>query len=609
MADQPQNFVKELLPRFDVPKDAQSQSICIQCCRHISTWHEHIYCDCKCRVYCSEICAQYDSHKLHTSHNCQTIRDKSDEILANLANFNLRGDGFDIHEYLTNTNSGNMYEFSMGGDDSWLYSSDIKAYFTAREDLVKLLIRDAFGDEHVNTLALDIALMQIKDMFHLDKLDSNYAREDGLSPKKEYLLSLLLFMGKYEEHYNVCCYYAKMGEQFLYWPGTVYNKDHHPYNIIPATRAEGANMTSSFFDKHNLHRRHFPRLSLNHMYLNKYILHMNMENLRLLHSNVMDNDDCISHIGEYIGIKKEWLKFDKNWYKDQSFKVLREFTCGEDFANEFGNIHGMADTFLASGKYNQINSALKIGRGKLKHLRKFPQIRRPPSWSDVCLEEAIDVINFQRAFLNPMAYKLVEKLNEIAGHSVFGANHFYRGCPPFFSATKFLTEVMEACEQHSYCFETFMNHMEDVAWDENDYILCRSLLECLLLERRLIQANFYMRGHDQLPSALSSYYSGRPLPLLDDDPFLNYPVSNFRKKEEEYAMMDKIKLVGGWLPDVTKVIDALYHAGLATDENLTAIFGDSSMVSYRLYQLRKMDEKKNQSKITSFFSRKRKTMS
>ena len=73
-------------------------------------------------------------------------------------------------------------------------------------------------------------------------------------------------------------------------------------------------------------------------------------------------------------------------------------------------------------------------------------------------------------------------------------------------------------------------------------------------------------------------------------------------------MMDKIKLVGGWLPDVTKVIDALYHAGLATNENLTAIFGDSSMVSYRLYQLRKMDEKKNQSKITSVFSRKKKTM-
>ena len=32
----------------------------------------------------------------------------------------------------------------------------------------------------------------------------------------------------------------------------------------------------------------------------------------------------------------------------------------------------------------------------------------------------------------------------------------------------------------------------------------------------------------------------------------------------------------------------LFHRGLATNENLTAIFGNSSMVSYRLYELRKI---------------------
>ena len=80
---------------------------------------------------------------------------------------------------------------------------------------------------------------------------------------------------------------------------------------------------------------------------------------------------------------------------------------------------------------------------------------------------------------------------------------------------------------------------------------------------------------------------------------------SFREKED-VRTEEKIRQIGRWLPDVTKVIDALYHAGLATDDNLTSIFGDSSMVSYRLYELRKMNEKKNQHKITSFFSRKRK---
>ena len=144
------------------------------------------------------------------------------------------------------------------------------------------------------------------------------------------------------------------------------------------------------------------------------------------------------------------------------------------------------------------------------------------------------------------------------------------------------------------------------------------------MERRLIQAEFYFKhswGADelaaasgnhkvfraalnQLPSELSPYYYRRPLPLLDDDPFLNYPSEDFRKKEDAIPLADKIKLVGGWLTDVTRVIDALYHAGLATNDNLTAIFGDSSLVSYRLYELQKIDMTKNQSKITSYFSRK-----
>ena len=113
-------------------------------------------------------------------------------------------------------------------------------------------------------------------------------------------------------------------------------------------------------------------------------------------------------------------------------------------------------------------------------------------------------------------------------------------------------------------------------------------------------------AHDvmiNLPSELSPLTYRRPLPLPDDDPFLNHPLTEL---DTEYVSNKrKIHLVGGWLADVTKVIDALFLRALATEHTLKAIFGDSSMVSYRLYELRKKKAEKNQTSITSFFSRKK----
>ena len=656
MADQlqqPQNFVKELLPRFDISLDAQSQSTCTYCRKHLPINHERIYCQCKCRVFCSNICPGADElRRSCCPHNCQSIQEKTEDVMAKLNDFGYFG--FDIHAYLTEEERegvpSNMYGFGYTDENEVICPASVKSYFIARENLIKELINEAMIGEHINNLALDIALMQCKDSFRLDKFDTYYAREEGLSPKKEYLLSLLLFTGKFDEHYNVCCYYMQAGEQFLYHPESAYEFDPYPLNIIPVTRANSAtraDMTGSFFDVHSLYHGHFPHLSLNHMYINRYIVHMNTENLRLLQSNVLDNADCVALIGEFIGIKKEWQKYENNWNKDQAFDVLREFARGDDLANQFGNMHGMADTILASGKYNQISTALKIGRGQLKSFLKLPDSRTRKNllnWALDMDQLQLDVngIDFHKNCIHPIAVELAEKLNEIAGYSVYGANqlchpHYFAGSmrnhstfglnhPRPMCATKFLTEVVEVCEKNSYCFGEFLDYMDEQLWDRGYYDgMSSSLLKCLLLERRLIQAEFYFnhswaderatasgnhkvsRAHNalnQLPSELSPYYYRRPLPLLDDDPFLNYPSEDFREKEDAIPLADQIKLVGGWLTDVTRVIDSLYHVGLATNDNLTAIFGDSSLVSYRLYELQKIDMTKNQSKITSYFSRK-----
>ena len=132
-------------------------------------------------------------------------------------------------------------------------------------------------------------------------------------------------------------------------------------------------------------------------------------------------------------------------------------------------------------------------------------------------------------------------------------------------ATKFLTEVVEVCEKNSYCFGVFLDYMDKLLFDRDLDGMSSSLLRCLLLERRLIQAEFYFKhswgaderaaasgNHDkvsraldalnQLPSELSPYYYRRPLPLLDDDPFLNYPSEGFREKEDAIPLADQSNL-------------------------------------------------------------------
>jgi len=624
MAEQ-RYYVRELLPRFDVPDDAPSQSTCCNCGKNNIPLHKRLYnLHGRYRVYCSMNCMN-DSYRQHKQGFIGIAR-KVHEIQEKLNTFT--GFGFDIHDYIS-ANLGNMYEFNVEPHDRVLAENNVKEYFKLREDLVKLLIQDAFAGDRTNTLALDIALLQIKDMFQLDILDSNYLRKDGLSPKKEYLLSLLLFIGRFEEHYNVSVYYARRGEQFLTNPDML-----SPYDDSIGTNfikkpfvSSGEDITSSYFDEDSVYYRHFPRLSMNHMFINKFTLHMNMESLRLLRINALDNEDCIALIGEYVGLKKEWFKYEKNWYKDQAMEVLKEFTRSEELASQFGTLHGCSDVFLGSGHFNQISMALKIGRGMINKImlsqKEGEREELNTFWvNDMnCRTLSVERLEFIKKCIEPNADTIVGFLNGIAGYNAYDSNHFIHcRSATHFLTRKFLGDIDEELDSHE-------------TWDEDEWF-SDNLLRCLLGERKQIQAHLYhihclgddridaikespksctdmwaqkmLLAHEvmnSLPSELNPLSYRRPLPLPDDDPFLNHPLTDL---DTEYVINKrKIHLVGGWLDDVTRVIDALFYRGLATNENLTAIFGDSSMVSYRLYELRKIKAGKNQTSITSFFSRKK----
>ena len=181
MAEQEQqqyrlDIVKELRPRFDLPDDAPSQSTCcnFNCNKHIIPINERQHMVGRFHIYCSPECMDEGYQQQYAAR--LGIGSKVYEIEQKLQDLNvmrLWHPTFDIQNYLTNVEPGNMYKFMTPHDGVSSGIKKIKEYFIARENLIKLLIQEAFAGDRINTLPLDIALLQIKDMFHLDKFDRN----------------------------------------------------------------------------------------------------------------------------------------------------------------------------------------------------------------------------------------------------------------------------------------------------------------------------------------------------------------------------------------------------------------------------------------------------
>lgn len=82
---------------------------------------------------------------------------------------------------------------------------------------------------------------------------------------------------------------------------------------------------------------------------------------------------------------------------------------------------------------------------------------------------------------------------------------------------------------------------------------------------------------DLLPNVES--YASHPLPEDPDATFDEFGADGL-----------EICGVSEWLSDVTKVVDALFEEGLATDENLALLFGRRGYLSYRIYKLQQERE-------------------
>jgi len=541
-------------------------------------------------------------------------------------------------ESLENVLDENLFEFGVREFDRGICPSIARAYFLSRQRLIEVLVKEGLaragchGTIMPNEMALDAALFECVNLFFLDKYDSDYSRVDGLLPKKEILMNLYLFTGRYQQLYNLCCFYARSGEKyFSHYSQSYINQIGSPNQLSKQ------DITNSFFLDNNLHHESFPVAALNHMYILKQMLHENMEVLSWINSHFLNSHDCVTTIGEFLGLNTEWIVLEKDWYRNQALEILRLFVGCKASEAQFGKLNGFSDLFFSCANFQRISCLIAdfpefdTGRSSAhlhpQHSIKTLQLngcQRQTNVSEIMWEETLrlcknDHESICSDYIVPDFEVAVAKLNEIAGYDAISMNIDHlawtgstRESGPSFVITRFVRDSMEICHHHFFEFDDFIDYMDycddgELEMDyDRPYDFTYGIMAACVLERKIAQAFYYLSLSNGTADAVldilpdgSKLRRVRPPPLNQHDPFLTFPLRHFTQiLSPDFS--DRIKLVSKWLSDVTDVVDALFNAGLATRENLSIFFGDSSIVSNTVWDLQQAKLKTSQQRLSKF---------
>ena len=523
-----------------------------------------------------------------------------------------------------------VYAMGEGSEGCW------KDYFLLRQKLIEQLIRegiartDGNGKMKQNELALNIAIFHCQQLFTIDKYDSYYSHVVGLIPRKETLMNLYLFTGRYQELYNLCCFYASKGEHTI----------HTPYRQGFNNILDKEDIFKSFFDGNirSIHHASFPAVALNHMCLLKQVMHEIMKVLIWVDSQFLSSHDCVATIGEFLGLDREWITFEADWYKNQALEIMQIFV-GCKASEAFGKLHGYSDKFIGcsefyfnSGDFQQmkqlVESSLLDTTKKISHPLIYDNSPRALIMqSSTTLwelwEETLVIYKREHMCLldrvSPYLEDAFAKLNDIAGYDAVNMDIFSgwwgftnTTVSPEFIFTRFVRDAMEICQQNLFDFNDFIDFVDrDIHNYAEPFDFDYTILAALLIERKIAQGLYYLNLSTGLSTRMadlleklpegSRFRRTRPPPMNRSEIMSLTP-----GKVDRHNYIDRIKSISRCLPDVTDVIETLFNAGLATNENLTILFGDSSIVCNTLLDLHEKKLKVNQTKLTDFWSKKRK---
>jgi len=427
--------------------------------------------------------------------------------------------------------------------------------------------------------------------------------------------------------YDICCFYVRKGEHTIHTPYrqgfNIFDKE----DIFNGTE----DISKSFFDGNmrQIHHASFPAVALNHMYLLKQVMHEIMKVLSWADKQFLSSHDCVQAIGGFLGLDREWISFEEDWYKNQALEIMQIFVGCKTTEAEFGKLRGHSELFFNSGDFQQI-----------KQLADTANISSPicsvnsSRASDLQLnaklwEETLDcyIKDHGRfvAIIVPYLDIAVAKLNDTVGYGALNVNmidkrvvrgHRKKSRCPEFVLTRFVSDAMEICQHNCMEFDDFINfvhpHYElnyglDYEHVDDPFDFGYTILAALMIERKIAQGFYYLSLSTGMADAVleklpagSRFRRTRPPPMSPSDIMSLTP-----GKVDRHDYIDRIKSISRCLSDVTDVIEALFKAGLATNENLTILFGDSSIVSNTIFALQMAKLKVNQTKLTDFWPKKR----
>jgi hypothetical protein len=325
------------------------------CCRGIVQYFHECNCACGVCIYCSEKCQREDSSQ-HQA-RCDDIVKAMKRIYKKFILFAERGRS-NIEEFVGPYGRGHfdtlsVYGMGEGSESCW------KDYFLLRQQLIEELIMegiartDGNGKMKQNEVALNTAIYHCQQLFTIDKDDSYYSHVVGLIPRKETLMNLYLFTGRYQELYDLCCFYVRKGEH------TIHTPYRQGFDLL-GTR----DISKSFFDGNmrqipenmlQIHHASFPAVALTHMYLLKQVMHEIMKVLIWADKQFLSSHDCVQLIGEFLGLDREWISYKGGSYNNQALEIMQIFVGCK--TTNLASFMVILNCFSISVTFNKLSSS------------------------------------------------------------------------------------------------------------------------------------------------------------------------------------------------------------------------------------------------------------
>ena len=580
--------------RFLLSRDEPSRQRCSSCGKKIRIDQPALVCPCKCRTYCSHGCKGKDCR--HHSHTCKKFLCLAESIRSKSREFQREHDI--------------RHLFQRHAPPPWSEKKthdERTVYFDERERLINDLIEE--GETNQNRLATDIAIHQCRELVVLKRHPTM-------------LLNMYLSLGKLEEVYDLSCY---CGLTYHSPWSTASGLTDNELSVIWERKVPHFDITKSCFKRNKWGEGNIPfaanvkihQNALVHIFLVKYMLHVTMNNLLTINRHFMDNDDCMKLIGEFAGMKKEWIIGKKNWYWDQALEVVHIAHCAENYFN-VNILMKNAEGYLPGSAKHRILSAIRVGENHSKCMsqrQRQGKVVPQSSWPGIIQSFDRDHRLLYKMEIEPFLPWVVKMFNSMAGWNVFGMN-----TNPSLCLTEFITEAVKACPNSDYFYGYLFDfidcgdYAEDVAgWfngelDEydqyrNDCSFSDAVRMCFMIERKLAQCHFHNnKSSTQVQSILDKLPGGKEVYMADpppDDPNLSF---HDIWVDIIHGDGDDIEFITTWLPDLSKVVEALFKKGLATADNLKALFGHSGYVSLQILQLQQQREQRWHAGIKSFIT-------